>query len=76
MRTLSTQLRSRLDSLGKAAEQTLSESRQTMTELKAKGVEFIDAAPRQGAHGSRIAFVHPSSGCGLLIEIKEKGRHA
>ena len=34
VRTLSTQLRSRLDSLGKAAEQTLSESRQTMTDRK------------------------------------------
>lgn len=42
-----------------------------MTELTAKGIKFIDAAPRQGAHGSRIAFIHPSSGCGLLIEIKQ-----
>ena len=49
----------------------------TVADLKAKGVEFIDAAPRQGAHGSRIAFIHPSSGCGLLIEIKQPaGAHA
>ncbi len=30
-----------------------------------------DAGPRQGAHGSRIAFIHPSSACGLLVEIKQ-----
>ncbi len=42
-----------------------------MAELSAKGVQFIDAAPRQGAHGSRIAFLHPSSACGLLVEIKQ-----
>ena len=42
-----------------------------MADLSAKGVQFIDAAPRQGAHGSRIAFIHPSSACGLLVEIKQ-----
>ena len=47
-----------------------------MAELKAKGIEFIDAVPRQGAHGSRIAFIHPSSGCGLLIEIKQPARRS
>lgn len=44
---------------------------QAMNDLRAKGVEFIDAAPRRGAHGSRIAFIHPSSACGLLVEIKQ-----
>ena len=43
----------------------------TMADLKDKGIEFIDATPRQGAHGSRIAFLHPSSACGLLVEIKQ-----
>lgn len=43
----------------------------TMAQLKAKGVEFIDAQPRQGAHGSRIAFLKPSSANGLLVEIKQ-----
>jgi methylmalonyl-CoA epimerase len=46
-----------------------------MAALMAKGVQFIDQAPRQGAHGSRIAFIHPSSGCGLLIEIKQLAAH-
>jgi methylmalonyl-CoA epimerase len=39
--------------------------------LKAKGVRLIDETPRTGAHGSRIAFLHPSSANGLLIEIKQ-----
>jgi LAO/AO transport system kinase len=39
--------------------------------LKAGGATFIDDAARPGAHGSRIAFLHPSSTCGLLIELKQ-----
>jgi methylmalonyl-CoA epimerase len=42
-----------------------------MAALRAKGVRFIDAEPRPGAHGSRIAFIHPSSALGLLVELKE-----
>jgi methylmalonyl-CoA/ethylmalonyl-CoA epimerase len=43
-----------------------------MKELRAKGVRFVDEAPRPGAHGSRIAFIHPTSVGGLLVEIKQK----
>ncbi len=43
----------------------------TMADLKGRGVEFIDEQPRQGAHGSRIAFIKPSSANGLLVEIKQ-----
>jgi LAO/AO transport system kinase len=42
--------------------------------LKAKGVRLIDDVPRAGAHGSRIAFLHPRSAEGLLIELKERVR--
>ena len=42
-----------------------------LTMLKGKGVRLIDEQPRQGAHGSRIAFLHPSSARGLLIELKQ-----
>lgn len=42
-----------------------------MADLRARGVQFIDREPRTGAHGSRIAFVHPSSTCGILVELKE-----
>jgi LAO/AO transport system kinase len=42
-----------------------------MADLETRGVRFIDAAPRPGAHGSRIAFVHPSGTGGVLVELKE-----
>jgi methylmalonyl-CoA/ethylmalonyl-CoA epimerase len=42
-----------------------------MQELTSRGVRFIDTAPRPGAHGSRIAFIHPTSVGGLLVELKE-----
>jgi methylmalonyl-CoA/ethylmalonyl-CoA epimerase len=32
---------------------------------------MIDDTPREGAHGSRIAFLHPSSAQGLLVELKQ-----
>jgi methylmalonyl-CoA epimerase len=43
----------------------------TLDDLKKKGVKLIDQAPRRGAHGSRIAFLHPGSTEGILVEIKE-----
>jgi LAO/AO transport system kinase len=48
----------------------------SMAALKARGVTFIDERPRQGAHGSRIAFLHPSSAHGLLVELKQPASHA
>ena len=39
--------------------------------LKARGIRMIDDVPRQGAHGSRIAFLHPTSAHGLLVELKQ-----
>jgi methylmalonyl-CoA/ethylmalonyl-CoA epimerase len=43
----------------------------TVTTLLKQGVRFIDEQPRPGAHGSRIAFIHPSSAGGLLVELKQ-----
>ena len=43
----------------------------TLIELASKGVRLIDAAPRQGAEGLSIAFVHPKSTGGALIELCE-----
>jgi len=40
-----------------------------LDELKAKGVRLIDEHPRDGAHGNRIAFLHPKSTGGVLIEL-------
>jgi methylmalonyl-CoA epimerase len=43
-----------------------------LAELKGKGVRLIDEAPRPGAHGSLVAFIHPSSAHGVLVELKQK----
>jgi methylmalonyl-CoA/ethylmalonyl-CoA epimerase len=42
-----------------------------LAELKVRGVRLVDEAARPGAHGSRVAFVHPASTHGVLIELKE-----
>lgn len=43
-----------------------------LEELKAKGVRLIDEKPRYGAGGAKIAFLHPKSTSGVLIEISER----
>jgi len=40
--------------------------------LTGAGFEMIDKAPRQGADGFRIAFLHPKSTNGVLVEISQK----
>jgi methylmalonyl-CoA/ethylmalonyl-CoA epimerase len=42
-----------------------------LARLKARGVRLIDDTPREGAHGSLVAFIHPSSAHGVLIELKQ-----
>jgi LAO/AO transport system kinase len=42
-----------------------------IAQLRDKGVRLIDQQSRAGAHGSRIAFVHPASAHGLLVELKQ-----
>ena len=44
---------------------------QALKELKEKNIELIDEVPRQGAGGSLIAFIHPKSAGGILIELKQ-----
>ena len=39
--------------------------------MKAKGVRLIDEQPRQGAHGVKIAFIHPKASLGVLVELCE-----
>jgi methylmalonyl-CoA epimerase len=43
-----------------------------LAELKQRGVRLIDEVPRVGAEGARVAFVHPSSAHGVLVELKEQ----
>jgi methylmalonyl-CoA epimerase len=47
---------------------------QALAELKAAGVELVDERPRPGAGGSRVAFLHPRAGAGVLLELKEAAR--
>lgn len=47
----------------------------TLEDLKAKGVQLIDEVPRHGGRGHLVAFVHPKSNHGLLVElIQSPGR--
>lgn len=39
--------------------------------VQAAGVQMIDDAPRPGSHGTRIAFIHPRSTGGVLMELVE-----
>jgi methylmalonyl-CoA epimerase len=41
----------------------------TLARLAAQGVELIDRSARPGAHGHRVAFLHPRSTGGVLIEL-------
>jgi len=43
-----------------------------MAEARAHGLELIDKEPRVGLHGTRIAFIHPSSVGGVLTELVEE----
>jgi methylmalonyl-CoA/ethylmalonyl-CoA epimerase len=40
--------------------------------LKKDGFRLINEAPVPGAHGCRVAFLHPAAGNGVLIELSEK----
>ena len=44
----------------------------TLDRCRAASVRLIDEKPRLGAEGKRIAFLHPSSTGGVLIELSEK----
>ncbi len=43
----------------------------TVTMLTDKGVRMVDRAPRAGAEGALVAFVHPSAAHGVLVELKQ-----
>jgi methylmalonyl-CoA epimerase len=45
----------------------------SLEELKAKGLQVIDQKPRRGAGGAQIAFFHPKSTGGVLLEICQRG---
>lgn len=43
-----------------------------LAECDGKEIRLIDKAPRKGAEGLNIAFLHPKSTCGILTELCEK----
>ncbi len=49
----------------------VSDIERTLAELAEGGIELIDAEPRTGIRGSRVAFLHPRSTGGVLTEIVE-----
>ena len=50
----------------------VSDIRMALKSLENAGVELIDKMPRNGAHGTLVAFLHPRSTGGVLIELAEK----
>lgn len=47
--------------------------RASIQELKGKDVRMLNDEPRGGAHGAQIAFAHPKSFNGVLLELKQSG---
>ncbi len=47
----------------------------TLAELESRGIELIDHTPRRGAHGLHIAFLHPRSANGVLVELVQEPEH-
>ena len=43
-----------------------------ITHLISNGIKMIDTTPRKGAHDSIIAFIHPKSTGGILVELKQR----
>ena len=49
-----------------------------LARLKERGVRLVDETPREGAEGALVAFVHPASAHGVLVELKQErsaGQH-
>jgi methylmalonyl-CoA epimerase len=45
--------------------------RAALAQLKARGARLIDEQPRSGAEGAMVAFIHPASAHGVLVELKQ-----
>jgi methylmalonyl-CoA epimerase len=50
--------------------------RGTLSRLEAAGVRLVDREPREGANGAWVAFVHPASTHGVLVELCERSLQA
>ena len=57
---------------------TVPDIRKTLDALKEKGIEPVGPAPRPGAHGCQVAFLHPRDTGGILTELSQPpfgGKH-
>jgi methylmalonyl-CoA epimerase len=45
-----------------------------LEELSSRGVRLLEGYPRRGAEGKLVAFLHPASANGVLVELVEKAR--
>lgn len=45
----------------------------SLAKLKSQGMRLIDESPRIGAEGCLVAFIHPSSANGVLLELVQTG---
>ena len=48
--------------------------KKTILKLKKKNIKLINEVPTKGANGNLIAFIHPSSAGGILIELVEENQ--
>ena len=53
---------------------TVDDIEKTLEQLKAAGIRLVDQTPRPGAHNTRVAFIHPSSMHGVLLELVQHGK--
>ncbi|OCA86305.1 methylmalonyl-CoA epimerase [Pradoshia sp. D12] len=50
----------------------VSDIKERIKEIKDNGIQLIDEEPRPGAHHTQVAFIHPKSVQGVLVEVLEK----
>jgi len=50
----------------------VSDMEKALSRLRKAGVKLVEPAPSKGAHGDLVAFIRPSSMCGVLVELCEK----
>ncbi|GGJ47172.1 methylmalonyl-CoA epimerase [Virgibacillus salexigens] len=52
---------------------TVNDISSQLTSLHQQGIQLIDDHPRFGARNTKVAFIHPASSNGVLVELCEKG---
>lgn len=53
---------------------TVEDAQESIDHMTARGLPLLDRKPRPGAHGTKVAFVHPKGLGGVLAEIVEEPR--